>query len=218
LALGIVYLTMEPRGGDHMRVIRVTLVVLLCLAASLLVSNFTYAQMAGTGQVVGTVMDASGAAIVGAEVTITDTTTNEARTTTTNDAGRYVFTNIIPGNYNITINKTGFRLAKLTDQKVVVSETRTYDVKLEIGSSNQVVEVTTTNTELQTMNATIGNTISGDALDALPGLGRDVSTFVSLQPGVAPDGSVAGANQDQNSFQLDGGNNSSDMDGKGRKK
>lgn len=169
--------------------------------------------MAGTGQVVGTVMDASGAAIVGAEVTITDTTTNEARTTTSNDAGRYVFTNITPGNYNISINKTGFRVAKLSDQKVVVSETRTYDVKLEIGSSNQVVEVTTTNTELQTMNATIGNTISGDALDALPGLGRDVSTFVSLQPGVAPDGSVAGANQDQNSFQLDGGNNSSDMDG-----
>ena len=50
-------------------------------------------------------------------------------------------------------------------------------------------------------------------LDNLPGLGRDVSTFVTLQPGVAPDGSVAGANQDQNSFMLDGGNNSSDMDG-----
>ena len=44
-------------------------------------------------------------------------------------------------------------------------------------------------------------------------LGRDVSSFVTLQPGVAPDGSVAGANQDQNSFELDGGNNSSDMDG-----
>ena len=63
------------------------------------------------------------------------------------------------------------------------------------------------------MNATIGNNISGVALSSLPGLGRDVSTFVTLQPGVAPDGSVAGANQDQNTFQLDGGNNSSDMDG-----
>jgi hypothetical protein len=169
--------------------------------------------MAGTGQVVGTVMDASGAAIAGAEVTLTDTATNEPRTSMSNDAGRYVFPNIPPGIYNITINKPGFRLAKLTDQQVVVAETRTYDVKLEIGSSTQVVEVTSTNTELQTMNATIGNTITGAALDALPGLGRDVSTFVSLQPGVAPDGSVAGANQDQNSFQLDGGNNSSDMDG-----
>ncbi len=196
-----------------MRVSRVALVVVFLFAVLVFVPNFTYGQMGGTGQVVGTVIDASGAAIVGAEVTITDTATNEARTTTSNDAGRYVFPNLPPGRYNITINKSGFRVAKLTDQQVVVSETRTYDVKLEIGSSNQVVEVTTTNTELQTMNATIGNTISGDALDALPGLGRDVSTFVSLQPGVAPDGSVAGANQDQNSFQLDGGNNSSDMDG-----
>jgi hypothetical protein len=75
------------------------------------------------------------------------------------------------------------------------------------------VEVTATNAELQTMNATVGNTISGVALESLPSLGRDVSTFVTLQPGVAMDGSVAGANQDQNSFMLDGGNNSSDMDG-----
>jgi hypothetical protein len=76
-----------------------------------------------------------------------------------------------------------------------------------------VVEVTAAGNELQTTDAAVGQTITGDALDSLPGLGRDVSTFVTLQPGVAPDGSVAGGNQDQNSFQLDGGNNSSDMDG-----
>jgi hypothetical protein len=169
--------------------------------------------MAGTGQVVGTVVDSSGAAIADASVTLTDNATSDVRTTTTNDVGRYVFPNVRPGKYNITINKPGFRVAKLSAQDVVVSETRTYDVKMEIGSSSEVIEVTSTNTELQTMNATIGNTITGAALDSLPGLGRDASTFVSLQPGVAPDGSVAGANQDQNSFQLDGGNNSSDMDG-----
>src|SRR5258706_801980 len=63
------------------------------------------------------------------------------------------------------------------------------------------------------MNATVGNTITGVALEALPSLGRDVSTFLTRQPGVAMAGSVAGANQDQNSFMLDGRNNSSDMDG-----
>src|SRR5205823_1250865 len=51
-------------------------------------------------------------------------------------------------------------------------------------------------------------------LENLPQLGRnDVSTFVELQPGVSPDGSVAGAVVDQSSFQLDGGNNTNDMDG-----
>src|SRR5207248_3164396 len=60
---------------------------------------------------------------------------------------------------------------------------------------------------------TVGNDITGIALDSLPSLNRDVSTFVELQPGVSPDGSVAGTMVDQSSFQLDGGNNTNDMDG-----
>src|SRR5207249_11905202 len=133
---------------------------------------------------------------------------------TTNDAGRYDFPNVPPGKYSITIAMSGFRQAKVANLDVVVRESRTVDAKMELGAATESVEVVATNTELQTMNATVGNTISGVALDALPGLGRDVSTFVSLQPGVAPDGSVAGANQDKNSIRLDAGINSSDRDGK----
>jgi hypothetical protein len=70
----------------------------------------------------------------------------------------------------------------------------------------------TAGAELQTMNSTIGNTITGTALDNLPALGRDASTFVTLQPGVDPGGNVAGAVMDQ-TFMLDGGNNTSDMVG-----
>jgi hypothetical protein len=183
-------------------------IILLVLSPSAL-----FSQMAGTGQIDGTVTDKSGGAIVGATVTLTDSQTNIARTATSNDSGRYAFSNVAPGVYSLNIEKTGFRVAKLNDQEILVGSTRTLNVTLEIGSATETVEVTATNTELQTQNATIGNTVTGAALDSLPGLGRDVSTFVSLQPGVAPDGSVAGANQDQNSYQLDGGNNSSDMDG-----
>ncbi len=172
-----------------------------------------FAQMAGTGQVVGTVTDPSGAAVVGATVTLTDMATNTSRTATTNEAGRYAFSNVVPGLYNLTMSKTGFRIAKFSDQEITLGGTKNLDIKLEIGSSIETVEVTATNTELQTMNATVGNTITGVALNSLPTIGRDVSTFVTLQPGVAPDGSVAGAIYDQNSFQLDGGNNSNDMDG-----
>jgi hypothetical protein len=63
------------------------------------------------------------------------------------------------------------------------------------------------------MNATVGNTVTGIALQSLPSLNRDVSTFITLQPGVSPDGSVAGAVVDQSTFQLDGGQNTNDMDG-----
>jgi Carboxypeptidase regulatory-like domain len=172
-----------------------------------------YSQNVSSGTVAGTVTDQSNAAVTDATVTLTDTATNIPRTTATNEVGRYVFANVTPGTYTVTINKTGFRAAKLANQIVNVGSSLTLNVALEIGATNEIIEVTATNAELQTTNATVGNTITGIALESLPSLGRDVSTFATLQPGVAPDGSVAGANQDQNSFMLDGGNNSSDMDG-----
>ncbi|HVM75191.1 MAG TPA: carboxypeptidase-like regulatory domain-containing protein, partial [Candidatus Saccharimonadales bacterium] len=175
------------------------------------------AQMAGTGVVVGTVTDQTGAAVPGATVTITDLGTSASRTAITNDAGRYHFPNLPPGKYDVTVNKSGFRLAKVSGQDVVIAESRTLDFVLEIGSGTEVVEVraTNANTELQTLNSTIGNTVDSDTLRALPSLGRDVSSFVTMQPGVSPDGSVGGTVVDQANFMLDGGNNSNDMDGSG---
>jgi hypothetical protein len=169
----------------------------------------------GTGIVVRTVTDPSGAAVPGATVILTDTATNAVRIATTNDAGQYNFPNVPPGNYNVTISKAGFRVGRILNQNVSVSESRTLDVKLEIGSATETVEVTATNTELQTMNATIGNTVDSSTLQALPSLGRDVSSFVTMQPGVSPDASVGGTVVDQANFMLDGGNNSNDMEGSG---
>ena len=157
--------------------------------------------------------DPAGAAVVGRNGH-TDRYVHEHNANcTTNDTGRYIFANIPPGLYDVTVSKAGFRVTKFPKQEVTVGATLTLNTKLEIGSNVETVEVYATGATLETMNATVGKTITGVALDSLPGLGRDVSTFVTLQPGVSPDGSVAGANQDQNSFMLDGGNNSSDMDG-----
>jgi hypothetical protein len=117
------------------------------------------------------------------------------------------------GTYDLSVTKQGFRISKLTNQAVNVGTALTLNVTLEVGSVAETVEVTATNAELQTLNATVGNTISGVALDSLPSISRDASTFFTLQPGVAPDGSVAGVAMDQNSFSLDGGQNTNDMDG-----
>ncbi len=76
--------------------------------------------------------------------------TNAATHCTTNESGRYNFSNVPPGKYNLTITKSGFRQAKFTDQQVDVGETRTIDIRLEIGASTETVEVMATNTELQT--------------------------------------------------------------------
>jgi hypothetical protein len=181
---------------------------------SICVSAPVYAQASSSGTVSGQVTDQSDAAVPGADVKLTDITTNTPRTTTTNDAGRYIFVDIPPGTYVLTVSKPGFRMAKLSGQTVGVGSPLTVNVKLVIGSVAETVEVTSTpGAELQTTNAAIGSTIAGDALQFLPNLGRDVSTLAVLQPGVTPGGFTAGAYADQNTYTLDGGNNSDDMSG-----
>jgi hypothetical protein len=191
--------------------VMLVLVALCCLFA--FSPSAVMGQAASSGTVAGTVTDPSGAAVAGATVTMTDPTVTGSRTATTNDVGHFVFANVTPGTYNVTINKTGFRLAKLSDQVVAIGSALTLNVALELGSTTEVVEVTASGSDLQVLNATVGNTVSGDLLQSLPSIGRDSSTFVTLQPGVSPDGSVAGAVVDQSTFMLDGGQNTNDMDG-----
>ena len=167
-----------------------------------------------TGTVVGTVTDPSGAVIPGATVTMTDAATGLTRSTTTNDQGRYVLSTVNPGTYNISVTKQGFAATKVANQVVSVGQQLTANVQMQVGqSTTEVVVEGTATANLQTLNATVGNTVVGNQLESLPTLGRDVSTFVTLQPGVSPDGNVAGTVIDQASFSLDGGQNTSDMDG-----
>ena len=109
--------------------------------------------------------DRQGAAIEGASAILTDTATNRSQSTTTNEAGRYIFLNVAPGVYNISLSKEGFAQAKLTAQTVAVGLVRTLDVTLEVGSTSTSIDVkASAGAELQTTNATVGTTISGDAL------------------------------------------------------
>ncbi len=200
------------RLGRRSRLLFSTLVL---MAAILLLASAVPAgaQVTSAGQVNGVVTDKTGAVVPGAAITLTDTSTKEERTSTSNAAGQYVFVSVPPGTYNITIVKTGFSKFVISAQQVRVGSPVTANATLEVGAASQTVEVAATGVELQTTNATIGNTVTGVALESLPTLGRDVSTFVTLQPGISPDGSVAGTVVDQSSFVLDGGNNTNDMDG-----
>lgn len=185
----------------------------LCVGLLLFGTRPAWSQMASTGTVAGLVSDPSGAVVPAATVTLTDKATGHTTTTTTTSTGRYVFSHVTPGVYDLSVAKPGFANAKVPDQSVKVGLTTTVNVPLKLGSASETVEVRATGTELQTMNSTVGNTVTSIALNSLPSLNRDVSTFVELQPGVSPDGSVAGTVVDQSSFQLDGGNNTNDMDG-----
>src|SRR5215469_16833719 len=100
------------------------LVVAVVCAAGILPA---WPQSAATGTVLGQVTDPSGAVVGKASVMLTDVATNTSRTATTNDAGRYVFVNVAPGVYSITVNKSGFATSKSTTEEVKVGVTSTVD-------------------------------------------------------------------------------------------
>src|ERR1035438_8381060 len=194
----------------HIRSVKWALVLLLVACLGSLLP--AWAQSLNTGTIAGTVTDPTGAVVNDATVTLVDSSIKTTRTDRSNSAGRYIFVDVNPGTYDVTFTKPGFSTAK-THIKVDVGLATTVNMSLQVGGGSTVMEVTTVGNELQTMNATVGNTVDSNMLDALPSIGRDVSTFVELQPGVSPEGSVAGTVNDQTYFSLDGGNNTNDMDG-----
>jgi hypothetical protein len=173
-----------------------------------------WAQSSSSGTITGQVTDAKGAAIAGAEILVVDKTTNSETRATTNESGRFTIVNVEPRKYSVTVSRAGFSTKRLAEEDVQVGQVLTINEVLEVGSVSTVVEVSTApGAELQTVNATVGTTVSGPSLTYLPIFGSDASSLAIYQPGVSPGGQVAGAYYDQNTFQLDGGNNSNDMDG-----
>jgi carboxypeptidase family protein len=188
--------------------------IVALIAGNLIVPLSPVLAQSAAGTIAGQITDQQRAAIAGAEVKLVDTTTNSTRATVSNDVGRYTFPNVPPGNYDLTVTKAGFSAARLAGQNVEVGEALTLDVAMQIGATTTTVEVqAAAGAELQTLNSTVGSTITNDSLNLLPNLGRDASTLSVLQVGVAPTGNVGGAGTDQNSFQLDGGFNTDDMSG-----
>ncbi len=194
---------------------RPVLIVVSALLLAFLPYSGTHAiaQATSTGTVTGVVTDQTGAVVPEALITLTDTTTGIKRTTTTNKDGQYVLVNVTPATYNISSSKSGFSIDEITGAVVSVGSQTTANFAMVVGSNTTVIEVQASASDLQTMNATIGDTVNPQEINSLPSVARDVSTFATLQPGVTPGGSVAGTVTDQAVFQLDGGNNSSDMDG-----
>jgi Carboxypeptidase regulatory-like domain len=172
------------------------------------------AQSSIAGTVIGQVTDESGAAVPGVSIKIVDLATGASFSTVSNDTGRYEFATVAPGKYDINFTKTGFSEFNIRSQDIKIGIVLTANATLKIGSTSTTVEVSATvGAELQTMNATVGNSISNQSLMVLPNLGRDATTMAILQPATAPGGQAAGAVADLNTYQLDGANITDDMGG-----
>jgi Carboxypeptidase regulatory-like domain len=173
-----------------------------------------WGQATNTGTIIGSVSDESGASVQDAKVTIAQATTGSVRSTTTDKSGRFVFVDVDPGNYAITVTKEHFASTTVVDQVVKIGTQLTEKIELKVGNLATTITVSETpGAQLQTMTATVGTTLSGDIIRNLPNTSRDASTLAVFEPGQNVLGNTGGAASDQNSFQLDGGYATDDMSG-----
>ena len=159
---------------------------LICLLA--LVSQPAGAQTV-FGSMVGNVTDASGAAVPGAAVKITLTTTNDTRSVPTDAAGAYTIPAVEPGPYRVEVTQQGFRTFVATDVLVNQNNVVRVDAQLQVGQIAERVEVTTTAAaELQTERADVHAEIATEALIELPQPTRTYEGLLALVPGTTAAG------------------------------
>ncbi|SPF53680.1 TonB-dependent receptor [Candidatus Sulfopaludibacter sp. SbA4] len=154
------------------------LVLGLCLPAGI-----ATAQTAG--EIAGEVKDQAGAMVPNAPVTVTNTATNVARSTLTNDAGLYTFPGLIPGTYSVKVTAPGFETAVTNNIELQVQQTARVDFALVIGQASTTVAVSAQGELLNTENATVGTVIEEQRIVDLPLNGRSFFSLVALSPNVA---------------------------------
>src|SRR5437016_529910 len=215
-----------------MRCVRMLLGFMVLLAFVVLSMAVSLsAQTASTSTVTGTVSDKTGAAVPNAKVDLEDVGTKARLSATTGGDGNYIFPSVRPGNYNVIVSGKGFRQTVVSGVKVDIGKSALVNVVLEVGGMTETVEVTAgTGVELQTLNASVGDVLDANLLANMPTLSRDATALVLLQPMAIPGfngavagsgdgnssgGTIAGARMDQNTFMLDGGDATSNMEGGG---
>ena len=159
----------------------------------------------------GTVTDQTGAAIVGARVKALAVGTGITDEQRTNARGYYFFPGLAIGRYTVSTTKEGFRTRVIDDVRMEVGQTRTLDVKLDVGAVAEKVEVTATTEPAERTTAEASTVIRQDQIDNLPDNGRDWTTLSLLAPFAQDDGGgdqrtirFAGRARDDNNFSIDG--------------
>ena len=138
-----------------------------------------------TGDIVGTVADATGAVIPGAKLTITNTGTQETRQAVSGDTGDFSFTLLQPGAYTLHAEATGFKSYKLTAFNIGAGDRTRIPVHLQLGETAETVEVhADTVAALQTDSATVQDVVGEAAVQDLPLNGRNFVGLVQITAGV----------------------------------
>jgi hypothetical protein len=182
------------------------LVAFVVLASALCATGF--AQKV-TGDITGSVSDASGAVLAGATVTAENTGTGLKRTVTTSGTGAYSIPELPPGTYKMTATANGFKTTS-RDTSVVAAQTTTSNFALEVGAQTEVVNVEATAPIIE-YSGNLNNSLDNATIAETPLSGRDFQQLVNINPGVVriPGGgfqsiTINGQREDSNNYFVDG--------------
>ncbi|MBS1856905.1 MAG: TonB-dependent receptor [Acidobacteria bacterium] len=199
--------------------LRTTNFLILLLVALMLTGTSLFAQIV-SGDVTGTVFDASGATVPGATVTATNDATGVVTTVKSGAMGDYRFTNLPVGTYTITVTSAGFTKAQLKGIQVQLNKVSTANVRLEVGQNVETVEVTAAAATIDTTTAQVQSSFEQTQLMDLPSTssGNGVLNLSLLNAGVSTSGatglgtgpSVGGQRPRNNNFTVEGIDNNSD--------
>jgi Carboxypeptidase regulatory-like domain/TonB-dependent Receptor Plug Domain len=146
------------------------------------------------GTITGTVTDQQGAVIPKARVIVTNTRTQVARETLTNDEGYYRVPYLLPGQYELVVESQGFNKGRVSGIVLTVGLTATINVSLTAGMlQTEAVTITATPVQVERQGASLGNVVGSKQIIELPLLGRNPYDLLTLTPGVVPkDGGGSG--------------------------
>jgi len=172
-----------------------------------------------TGQITGQILDPAGTSVPGAKVKVTNADTAIQREGLTSEQGYYTFPLLNPGNYELSVQKTGFKAVTRSAIKLDVGQVARVDVNMTLGDMKDSVTVVSDAPMLASESAVIGQVIGSKKILDLPLSGRDFTQLATLVPGAisrgmnasleAPAISVNGSRNSKTVFMVDGGSVSS---------
>ncbi len=170
----------------------------LLTAICLLSALFVGARAQTSGEITGVVTDASGAAVSGATVSVTNVATNAVRQVPTNNEGVYSFPSLFPGLYTVKVEQSGFKSVVRDGIQLQVQQIARIDVALEVGAVGETVTVTGGAPLLSQDSTTVGTVIENKRIVDLPLNGRNFLQLVATAPNVSfgfQDAGQAGSRQ-----------------------
>jgi outer membrane receptor protein involved in Fe transport len=165
----------------------------LLLAFVVLVLSVGAFAQGGAGELTGQVTDSTGAVVSGVEIKLTNSATNEVRTTVTTPAGIYTFPSLpIVGSYTLEVASKGFKATKVQNVIVSVGTATTRDVKLEVGAATEQVTVEAGAQIVETENSALSSLIDRRVWENMPLEARNANDFINLVAGAVPEQQAGG--------------------------